>query len=63
MSARICRTAADAFQAGWDAPCEHKVPDPGDCPDCALTDTEIAQLAVLLRGLGIPSSATTGQAA
>lgn len=63
MAARICRTAADAFQAGWDAPCEHHIPDPGDCPECALTDAEIAQLVVLLAGLATPSPATTGQAA
>lgn len=46
---RICRTAEEAFQAGFEAPCEHLVPDPNDCPRCRLTDDEVARLAVLHR--------------
>lgn len=45
----ICLTAEDAWQAGWDAPCEHGVPDPNDCPRCALTAEEIARLVILHR--------------
>lgn len=45
----ICRTPDEAFQAGYDAPCEHQLPDPTQCPDCRLTDAEIARLAVLHR--------------
>ncbi|HEY5832424.1 hypothetical protein [Streptomyces sp.] len=44
----ICRTADEAWQAGWDAPCEHGL-GPGDCPRCALTAEEIARLAILHR--------------
>jgi hypothetical protein len=47
MSARLCRTADEAFQAGWDEPCDHGS-DPGECPTCRLTDMEIARLAILL---------------
>jgi hypothetical protein len=53
MSGRICRTADEAFQAGWEAKCEHGA-DPGECSPCALTDTEIAQLMILLRHLFAP---------
>lgn len=42
------RTFEDAFQAGWDAPCEHGIPDPVDCPRCRLTPEEITRLAILL---------------
>ncbi|MGW6292425.1 hypothetical protein [Streptomyces sp. NPDC055058] len=45
----ICHTPVEAFQAGYDEPCEHGVPDPADCPGCRLTDSEIARLAVLHR--------------
>ncbi|MEU6295275.1 hypothetical protein [Streptomyces erythrochromogenes] len=46
---RICRTAEDAFWAGYNAECEHGVPDPNDCRSCQLTDAEIGQIAVLHR--------------
>ncbi|MET7477944.1 hypothetical protein ABZT17_26755 [Streptomyces sp. NPDC005648] len=49
--ARICRTAEEAFDAGWNETCDHGSPDPGDCPTCGLTDAEIARLVVLLGGL------------
>lgn len=42
------RTFEDAFQAGWDAPCEHGIPDPTECPGCRLTPEEITRLAALL---------------
>lgn len=48
MRGRICLTPEEAFQAGWEEPCDHGA-DPGDCPQCRLTDTEIARLVVLLR--------------
>lgn len=44
----MCRTPEEAFQAGWDAPCEHGIPDPTECPECRLTPEEITRLAVLL---------------
>lgn len=45
----ICRTPEEAFEAGWDAPCEHRIADPAACPSCRLTPQEIAVLAVLHR--------------
>lgn len=45
----ICRTADDAWQAGYDAPCEHGVADPTACSSCALTPAEIARLVILHR--------------
>lgn len=50
MPARICRTADEAFQAGWDEPCDHGI-DPAECSTCGLTDAEITRLVVLLGGL------------
>lgn len=51
MSApRICRTADEAYQAGYEAPCDHGI-DPVQCPKCCLTEEEIGRLAVLLRPL------------
>lgn len=44
----MIRTFEEAFQQGWDEPCEHGVPDPVDCPGCKLTPEEITRLAVLL---------------
>lgn len=44
----ICRTAEDAWQAGWNAPCEHGRPLDG-CDQCALTADEITRLAALHR--------------
>ncbi|WAZ20246.1 hypothetical protein STRCI_001347 [Streptomyces cinnabarinus] len=62
MSARICRTAEEAFDAGWKEPCDHGVADPGECPRCGLTDAEIARLAALLSGLAAPAPATRAAA-
>jgi hypothetical protein len=45
----ICRTVEDAFQAGLNAPCEHNIPNPVDCPDCRLTPAEIEHLVVMHR--------------
>lgn len=50
----ICRTAEEAFQAGWEATCDHGR-DPGECRQCGLTDTEIARLVVLLGHLATPA--------
>ncbi|MFF8406983.1 hypothetical protein ACF06P_35820 [Streptomyces sp. NPDC015684] len=47
MAARICRSAAEAFRAGWDEKCDHDA-HPDECPECGLTATEIAQLVILL---------------
>lgn len=44
----ICRSPAEAFQAGLDEQCVHRQ-TPSLCPDCQLTDTEISVLAVLHR--------------
>ncbi|WP_432135835.1 hypothetical protein [Streptomyces sp. bgisy154] len=49
MSARICRTPDDAFQAGFTEPCEHGI-TPEECPRCRLTEAEIGRLVALLRG-------------
>lgn len=49
MSGRICLSAQAAFEAGFEEACEHRVPDPNDCPDCRLSEAEIRRLAVLLR--------------
>lgn len=56
MPGRICRTADEAFQAGWDEPCDHGT-DPGECSECGLTDTEIARLVILLSHLAAPEPA------
>ncbi|MFI5973604.1 hypothetical protein [Streptomyces sp. NPDC051452] len=61
MSARICRTAEEAFQAGWDEKCDHDT-DPGVCPECGLTDTEIARLVILLSHPAAPTSAVRAAA-
>ncbi|MHC3474627.1 hypothetical protein ACYF6T_38860 [Streptomyces sp. 7R007] len=50
MSARICRTADEAFDAGWNASCDHGA-DPASCLACGLTDSEIARVVTLLSGL------------
>ncbi|MFJ8153874.1 hypothetical protein [Streptomyces sp. NPDC094468] len=52
MSA-ICRTPADAFQAGWDQPCDHGAA-PEQCHQCCLTDAEIGQLVALLGHVKAP---------
>ncbi|GAA2107566.1 hypothetical protein [Streptomyces synnematoformans] len=63
----MCRTPDEAFQAGWDAPCEHGVPVPDDCPRCRLTGAEIGRLAVLwepvLRSLNDSNPPVPGRAA
>lgn len=50
MSGRLCRTADEAFAAGWDEPCDHGA-DPAECKACALTGGEVARLVVLLGGV------------
>jgi hypothetical protein len=58
----ICRTPEEAWQAGWDEPCEHGVPDPVDCEHCRLTPEEAVRLAALHRPylqLTAPSAGTT----
>jgi hypothetical protein len=45
-----CRTPEQAFAAGWNESCDHGT-DPGECPTCRLSDTEITRIAVLLAGL------------
>ena len=50
MNRRICLTPDEAFEVGFEEPCEHSVPDPNDCPGCRLSGDEIRRLAVLLRG-------------
>ncbi|MFI1030775.1 hypothetical protein [Streptomyces sp. NPDC020951] len=49
MTGRICLSPEEAFEAGFEEPCEHLVPNPADCPDCRLTAAEISRLSVLLR--------------
>lgn len=51
----ICRTADEAWDAGYNSPCEHGIPDPNDCPECELTPAEIARLVVLHRPYLKPS--------
>ena len=53
---RICRTPDEAFLAGWNEPCDHGSPDPGDCTVCGLTDAEITRLVALLAGLAKPAA-------
>lgn len=50
---RVCMTVDEAFEAGFNEPCEHGTP-PADCPSCRLTDAEIGRLVVLLRGAMAP---------
>lgn len=59
----ICRTAEEAWQAGWDEPCQHGIPDPVDCTGCRLTPTEIARLAMLHRPYLQPAAASATTAA
>ncbi|MFI6248969.1 hypothetical protein [Streptomyces sp. NPDC051016] len=56
MPGRMCRTPEEAFQAGWNEPCDHSA-DPGECPTCRLTDAEIGQLVILLSHLAEPAPA------
>jgi hypothetical protein len=46
---RVVLTIDEAFEAGFNEPCEHGTP-PEDCPSCRLTAAEIGRLVVLLRG-------------
>ncbi|MFD3654375.1 hypothetical protein [Streptomyces sp. NPDC058620] len=46
----ICRSAAEAFEAGMSELCDHEL-NPVRCPTCQLTAEEIGSLAVLHRGL------------
>jgi hypothetical protein len=50
VNRRICLTPDEAFEVGFEEPCEHSVPDPTDCPHCRLSVAEIRRFAVLLRG-------------
>ncbi|MFI0528512.1 hypothetical protein ACH3XX_00510 [Streptomyces scabiei] len=52
---RICKTADQAFEAGFNEPCEHDT-QPDHCPHCRLTDAEIGRLVVLLRGTRQPQA-------
>lgn len=63
MSGRICLSPQAAFEAGFEAACEHRVPDPTTCPQCRLTDAEIRRLAVLLRGEPAAEAAVRSTAA
>ncbi|MFF9097627.1 hypothetical protein ACF1AX_31455 [Streptomyces sp. NPDC014802] len=60
MPGRICRTADEAFTAGWEEPCDHGYADPGECPTCGLTDEEIARFVILLGDLA-PSGPASAQ--
>ncbi|MBA2807888.1 hypothetical protein E0500_010810 [Streptomyces sp. KM273126] len=48
---RVRHVPQEAFRAEDAGPCEHRVPDPGDCPRCRLADEDVAHLVVLLRCL------------
>lgn len=63
MTGRVCLTVDEAFEAGFNEPCAHDVPDPEDCPGCRLTDTEIGRLAVLLQGAVRPRTQPNATAA
>lgn len=49
----ICRNAAEAFEAGMAADCDHGQ-DPVHCPSCRLTTEEIGSLAILHRTAQAP---------
>jgi hypothetical protein len=51
---RRCLTPDEAFEAGFNEPCQHGIPDPEDCQRCRLTDAEICRLVVLLQGALAP---------
>lgn len=63
MTGRICLSTDEAFEAGFNEPCEHHVSDPNACPDCRLSAAEIRRLVVLLRGESLPESAPRAAAA
>lgn len=63
MKARICLSAEEAFAAGFEEPCEHRVPSPADCPDCRLTAAEISRLSVLLRDAHLAAERPSAAAA
>lgn len=52
---RICMTTEQAFEAGFNEPCEHGTRC-DHCPQCRLTDAEIGRLVVLLRGSQRPQA-------
>lgn len=59
----MCRTPEEAFRAGWEAPCEHGVQNPGDCSGCRLTQEEIARIALLMRPYMNPAETGSSTAA
>ena len=59
----MCQTPEEAFQAGWEAPCEHDIADPNDCPQCRLTPEEIARIALLMRPYVNPAETRSPNAA
>lgn len=63
MSGRICLSAQEAFEAGFQEACEHRVPDPNDCPACRLSEAEIRRLAVLLQEEPRPDAGASTTAA
>lgn len=56
----ICRNAAEAFEAGMTASCDHG-DDPVRCTSCRLTAEEIATLAVLHRTVTAPADTTAAE--
>ena len=63
MNSRICLSVEQAFEAGFEEPCQHLVPDPDDCPQCRLSDAEIRRLVVLLRSELAPETTARPAAA
>ncbi|NUP19844.1 MAG: hypothetical protein HOZ81_27950 [Streptomyces sp.] len=63
MSRRICLTPDEAFEAGFNEPCQHGRPDPNDCTRCRLSDAEIGRLVVLLQGSVRPLTQSAATAA
>lgn len=63
MSGRVCLTSDEAFEAGFNEPCQHGRPDPDDCSRCRLTDAEIGRLVVLLQGARHPQEQSANTAA
>lgn len=56
----ICRNAAEAFEAGMTASCDHG-DDPVQCPSCRLTAEEIGTLAVLHRAVTATADPTANE--
>jgi hypothetical protein len=59
----LCHSINEAWQAGYDAPCAHGVPDPAECESCRLKPEEIARLVVLLAGMRATAAAESDTAA